>query len=84
MVRDISALIGRHFAATSLNVCRISRLDLGAARIMWKTKPSPADIEEFEEWALSIVGKTEVTRSIGLSNEAENLGAWKRRVRAQS
>lgn len=84
MTGDINSLVGRHFVSKSGNVARVSRLGDGAARVTWRIKATAADIEEFEAWALAIIARagfeTQITRAIGIENEAPALAKWKRKL----
>lgn len=78
---NLDPLVGRHYVTRSGNVATISRIGKAAIRINWSRWPySPEDMEEFGEWASSVVGvnlKATVVKATTDEQESEALRQWK-------
>lgn len=80
MVAEIQFLIGRHFAATSGNVCQIQKIGPGAIRAYWQRQETACDRKEFEDWVQSVLAvPLELTVNIGEETEKEAYQRWKAR-----
>lgn len=65
-----------NFNASSGNVGRLTQLENDAFRVTWLWEFSPKDMEEVESWFADAMNAN-ITRSIGIDNEAANIQKWK-------
>lgn len=81
---DINPVVGKSFVSSSFNVGKIQKLEDGALRVMWNTKPTDKDVAEFSDWMVSIFGDIDMTLCRNPKEEQEKLKAWKQELNPPS
>jgi hypothetical protein len=78
---SIDLLVGARHVTKRGNVVQVEKIGDGALRALYRDRPTPGDIDEFEAFVRSVLeslGPVRITRSIGRAAEAGNYEAWKR------